>query len=57
MLLVTVYTHRGISIQINQPSQPSEIGYTIAHPQFDGQRFNLVQEAIDAIDSQLYHDN
>lgn len=49
--MITIYTHKGIEIQMRVISYPGQIGYTINHPAFEGKRFNLVQDAIDAIDS------
>lgn len=48
--MITIYKHKGIEIQVKATAQRHAIGYRINHPAFDGERFNLVQEAIDAID-------
>lgn len=43
---VTVMTHKGHDIKIITPAKPHEIGYYL-----DGKRFNLLQDAVDYIDS------
>lgn len=52
-MLITVYTHRGIAIQVKSPAKSHEIGYRVNHPSFTGQKFNLIQDAIDAIDKEV----
>lgn len=47
---VTVHKHKGIAIKMKSPALPSEFGYKIKHKQFTGQLFDLIQDAIDAID-------
>ncbi|MEF2243957.1 hypothetical protein [Paenibacillus sp. IITD108] len=49
--MITIYKHKGIEIQVKAVAEQHEIGYSINHPVFEGKRFNLVQEAIDAIDN------
>lgn len=49
--MVTVYKHKGIEIQVKAAAKQHEIGYSINHSEFAGQRFNLIQDAIDAIDN------
>lgn len=48
--MITVYKHKGIEIQVKAVAEVHEIGYTINHAAFKGQRFNLVDHAIKAID-------
>lgn len=46
-----VYTHRGLDIKIKSPAGPDELGYRIDHPDFEGETYDLIQLAIDAIDA------
>lgn len=50
-MLVTVYTHKGIDIKIKSPATADEVGYVIDHKEFEGCQYNLIQDAIDAINS------
>lgn len=50
---VTVYVHKGHSIQTLYTSNPSKgdsPSYIIDNTLFKNKRFNLIQDAIDAID-------
>lgn len=47
---VTVLKHQGFKIQTKSPAKSDELHYIIAGPAFAGQRFDLIQQAVDAID-------
>lgn len=48
---VTVYRHKGFEIQVLTIAEnPNEFGYRIDSPAFGDRRFNLVADAVQAID-------
>lgn len=50
-MLITVYKHKGINIQIRSPATSDKLDYTIDHQRFKGFKFKLIQDAINSIDS------
>lgn len=48
-----VYAHKGIDIKTKSPASPNELHYCIDHYLYVGQTFDLIQNAIDAIDTKI----
>ncbi len=47
----TVYTHKGFDVQVLSPAMPSEFGYRINDISFSGESYNLISDAVQAIDA------
>lgn len=53
MTHAVVYVHRGLNICTKVTASVDELGYFIDDSNFRGQRYKLVQDAVEAIDTVL----
>lgn len=52
-MYVTVYTHKGLEICTISPATPEQFGYIIDYVDYVGESYNLIQDAINAIDRRI----